>query len=193
MWHIWDMPAGWGIIRLSGKIGSERPTVRAALLNSAWLAALHLLRSPSRFATTALHCSFLPILETRQLHQYGQLDEDKLFEFAHSLKLEETTVALSILCTLPVDVAERALVDKSREAILVLARALDLSWPTTMALLFLGATNYRIITSDLDMMKGEFFRLNVDTSRRVLKTYQSRKEANIDDSSFGHLPQLHSR
>jgi uncharacterized protein (DUF2336 family) len=151
--------------------------------------------------TGAVHAKFGPATKNYfsakrtvgKLHQYGQLDEDKLFEFAHSLKLEETTVALSILCTLPVDVVERALVDKNREAILVLARALDLSWPTTMALLFLGATNYRIIASDLDMMKGEFFRLNVDTSRRVLKTYQSRKDASIDDSSFGRLPQLHSR
>ena len=52
-----------------------------------------------------------------KLHQYGQLDEDKLFEFAHSLKLEETTVALSLLCDLPVDVVERALFDKNREVI----------------------------------------------------------------------------
>jgi len=150
--------------------------------------------------TGAFHAKFGPATKNYfsakrtvgKLHQNGQLDEDKLFEFAHSLKLEETTVALSLLCILPVHVVERALVDKNREAILVLARALDLSWPTTMALLFLGATNYRIIASDLDRMKGEFFRLNVDTSKRVLKTYQSRKEASIDVSAFSRLPQLHS-
>jgi hypothetical protein len=100
---------------------------------------------------------------------------------------------LSILCTLPVHVVERALVDKNREVVLVLARALDLSWYTTMALLFLGAANYRITVSDLDMMKREFVRLNVNTSRQVLKTYQSRKDASTDDSSFGRLPQLHSQ
>jgi uncharacterized protein (DUF2336 family) len=150
--------------------------------------------------TGAFHAKFGPATKNYfsakravgKLHQNGQLDEDKLFEFAHSLKLEETTVALSLLCALPVHVVERALVDKNREAILVLARALDLSWPTTMALLFLGAANYRIMASDLDRMKGDFFRLNVDTSRRVLKTYQSRKEAGIDDTTFSRLPQLHS-
>jgi ABC-type spermidine/putrescine transport system permease subunit I len=62
-----------------------------------------------------------------KLHEYDQLDEDKLIEFAHSLKLAETTVALSLLCALPVDVVERALVAKNREVILVLARALDLT------------------------------------------------------------------
>ena len=128
-----------------------------------------------------------------KLQEYGQLDEDKLFEFAHSLKLEETTVALSLLCELPVDVVERALVDKNREVILVLARALDLSWPTTMALLFLGAANYRIIASDLDTMKREYDRLNVITSRQVLKAYQSRKGTSSDDSCFSRLPQLHNQ
>jgi uncharacterized protein (DUF2336 family) len=151
--------------------------------------------------TGAIHAKFGPATKNYfsakrtvgKLHEHGQLDEDKLFEFAHSLKLEETTVALSILCTLPVHVVERALVDKNREVVLVLARALDLSWYTTMALLFLGAANYRITVSDLDMMKREFVRLNVNTSRQVLKTYQSRKDASTDDSSFGRLPQLHSQ
>jgi uncharacterized protein (DUF2336 family) len=128
-----------------------------------------------------------------KLQECGQLDEDTLFEFAHSLKLEETTVALSLLCALPVDVVERALVDKNREVILVLARALDLSWPTTMALLFLGAANYRIIASDLDTMKREYDRLNVITSRQVLNAYQSRKGTSNDGSCFSRLPQLHNQ
>ena len=110
-----------------------------------------------------------------KLHQYGQLNEDQIFEFAHSLKFNETAVALSLLCVLPIDVVERSLVDKNREAILILAKALDLSWTTTMSVLFLGAANYRITAGDLDGMKREFFQLNVETSKRVLKVYQSRK------------------
>jgi uncharacterized protein (DUF2336 family) len=128
-----------------------------------------------------------------KIHERGQLDDDKLFEFAHSLKQEETTVALSLLCDLPLDVVERALLDKSREVILVLARALDLSWPTTMALLFLGSTNYRIIASDLDTMKRDFYRLNVKTSKQVLATYQARKDASSDDARFGRLLQLRAQ
>jgi uncharacterized protein (DUF2336 family) len=151
--------------------------------------------------TGALHARFGPATKNYfgakrtvgKLHQYGQLDEDKLFEFAHSLKLEETTVGLSMLCALPVNVVERALVDENKEVILVLARALDLSWTTTMSLLFLGATNYRIIASDLDKMKREFSRLNVDTSKKVLKTYQARKDAGTNIPGFRALPQLHAR
>jgi uncharacterized protein (DUF2336 family) len=127
-----------------------------------------------------------------KLRELGQLDEDKLFEFAHSLKLEETTVAMSLLCELPLDVVERALFDKNREVILMLARALDLSWPTTMALLFLGSANYRILASELDTMKRDFYRLNVKTSKQVLATYQARKDAGSDDARLGRQPRLHS-
>jgi uncharacterized protein (DUF2336 family) len=121
-----------------------------------------------------------------KLHHWGDLTEDKVVEFAHSLKFNETAVALSLLCSLPIDVVERALVDKNRESILILARALEFSWTTTMSLLFLGAPNYRISAGDLDGMKIDFFRLNNKTCLRVLSVYRSRKEAAAHDS--GTLP-----
>ena len=124
-----------------------------------------------------------------KLHQYGTLAEDQVFEFAHSLKFNETAVALSLLCALPIDVVERALINNNKEIILLLAKAMDFSWTTTMSLLFLGAPNYRITAGDLDGMKKEFVRLNVQTSKQVLKVYQSRREAATERGL--HLPQLH--
>jgi hypothetical protein len=44
-----------------------------------------------------------------------------------------------------------------------------------MALLFLGAPNYRITAGDLDRMKVDFVRLKLDTCLRVLAVYRSRK------------------
>jgi hypothetical protein len=90
------------------------------------------------------------------------------------------------LCSLPGDVIERALMDKNREMLLVLTKALGFSWATTMALLFLGAKDHRITAKDLDDMKGEFDRLNAETSRSVLKFYQTRKSAKAAD--FGTKP-----
>jgi hypothetical protein len=89
---------------------------------------------------------------------------------------------LSLLCALSIDVVERALVNNNREVILLLAKALDFSWTTTMSLLFLGAPNYRITAGDLEGMKGEFVKLNVGTSKQVLKVYQSRKGAAVERS-----------
>jgi len=68
---------------------------------------------------------------------------------------------------------------------------LGFSWETAMSLLFLGAPDHRILAQDLDEMKREFDRLNVETSRSVLRTYQSRKQAVAADSDDRRLPQLH--
>jgi len=127
-----------------------------------------------------------------KLHEQGGLNEEKLFELAYALKFDETAVALSLLCDLPIDVVERAVIDENKEIILILAKALDLSWTTTMSLLFLGAANFRITAGDLGRMKSDFARLNVETSKKVLKVFQSRKEEAADSSGLRHLPQLHS-
>ncbi len=111
-----------------------------------------------------------------KLRERGELTEDKVFEFAHSLKFNETAVALSLLCPLPINIVERALIEKDREPVLILAKSLDFSWPTTMALLFLGAPNCRITAGDLERLNLDFHRLNVKTCRGVIAVYRSRKE-----------------
>ena len=125
-------------------------------------------------------------------YQYGNLNEGSILECARAHKLEETTVGLSLLCSLPVDVVERALVDTNGELTLILAKALDFAWETAMALLFLGAKDQRIAAGDLDDMREEYARLNVETSRSVLSLYQSRKNAAAAESDQRHLPQLHA-
>ena len=110
-------------------------------------------------------------------HDSVNLGEAQILEYAQSRKLNEAIVALSLSCTLPVDVVERALLAPDKEALLILAKALDLSWTTTLALLFLGASDFRIAAKDLDAMKAEFARLDVETSKKVLEAYHSRKES----------------
>lgn len=126
-------------------------------------------------------------------HQYGNLNENSILEYARSHKIEETTVGLSLLCALPVDVVERALIDNNREMALILAKALNFAWETAMSLLFLGAKDHRISARDLEDMKEEYGRLNTDTSRSVLKFYQSRKDAAAAESDQRRLPQLHTQ
>lgn len=125
-------------------------------------------------------------------HQRGDLNESSILEYARSRKFEETTVGVSLLSSLPVDVVERALLDSSREMIMILAKALNFEWETTMSLLFLAAKDHRISALELDHMREEFSRLNTETSRAVLSFYKSRKNASAADSEQRHLPQLHT-
>ena len=123
-------------------------------------------------------------------HRLGNLNENSISIYARSHKLEEVTIGLSLLCALPSDVIERALHDKNREMLLILAKALDFSWATTMALLFLGAKDHRITAKDLNDLEAEFGRLNVETSRSVLQFYQSRKNAGGADPGTKRQPAL---
>jgi uncharacterized protein (DUF2336 family) len=108
-------------------------------------------------------------------HKSGNLNEASISTYARSHRLEEVTIGLSLLCALPNDVIERALFDKNRETLLILAKALNFSWATMMALLFLGAKDHRITASDLKRLETDYENLNIETSRSVLAFYQSRK------------------
>ena len=127
--------------------------------------------------TGAMHAKFGPASKdyfaakkvVTALHRIGNLGEKQVHDYAVAHKAEETTIALSLLCKLPIDVVERAVFDRNHETAMILAKALDLSWTTTMAILFLGAPNNQISASDLDEMSNEFAHLDVETSTSVLR------------------------
>jgi len=170
------------------KLARERPDIASQILSSV------------TDVTGALHSKFGPASKNyftakrvvARKHQYGNLTENSILEYARSRKVEETTVGLSLLCSLPVDVVERALIENNREMTLILAKALDFSWETTMSLLFLHAKDHRIAARDLDGMSEEFIRLNSQTCRSVLEFYRSRKSAAAAECEDRRLPQLHS-
>lgn len=114
-------------------------------------------------------------------HRLGNLNESSISNYARSHRLEEVMIGLALLCSLPSDVIERAVLDKNREMLLILCKAVDFSWDTTMALLFLGAKDHRITGNDLRDLENEYSRLNIETSRSVLAFYQSRKNGGAMD------------
>jgi uncharacterized protein (DUF2336 family) len=169
--HLFHQLIAKASAEVKHKLATERPDMESDVL-----------RTVSDVAR-AIHAQFGPNSKdyfsarrtVAKLHERGKLTEDKVFEFAYSLKFNETALALSLLCSVPIDIVERSLVDSNREPALILAKALGFSWGTTMALLFLGAPNYRITAGDLDRMKVDFVRLKLDTCLRVLAVYRSRK------------------
>jgi uncharacterized protein (DUF2336 family) len=123
-------------------------------------------------------------------HRLGNLNENSISIYARSHKIEEVTIGLSLLCSLPGDVIERALLDRNRETLLILAKALEFSWATTMALLFLGAKDHRITAQELKDLERDYGRINIETSRSVMKVYQSRKHAGDADAETKRHPAL---
>ena len=108
-------------------------------------------------------------------HRLGNLNEDSISGYARAHRVEEVTIGMSLLCALPNDMIERVLLDKNREMLLILCKALNFAWDTTMSLLFLGAKDHRITANDLRSFEYDYGRLNIETSRSVLAFCQSRK------------------
>ena len=125
-----------------------------------------------------------------EMSRTGELTDDAVRQFAKSRKFEEVTVALSLLCGLPVDVVERALLDDSREMVVIVAKAVNLSWATTQLLLSLCCDG-SMSPHDLDSARKNFSVLSVTTAKRVVDYYKLRREQRTAGSK--PLPQLHSR
>jgi hypothetical protein len=60
-----------------------------------------------------------------------------------------------------------------------------------MSLLFLGAKDHLITARELHDNERDFGRLKTETSRSVLKFYQSRKNNAGADPAQGRQPELH--
>ena len=117
------------------------------------------------------------LADVRSLHSLGQLDEARLQEFAREGNFDRTAVALSLMCDLPIGLIERALVQSEPEQLLVFAKAIDLSWETTKALLILQAGRGGVAKDRLNQCFASFFRLQPKTARTALQFYRHREQA----------------
>jgi uncharacterized protein (DUF2336 family) len=145
------------------KLERERPELTAAIQASVTKAGGQLY---SKF--TSGQESYLALKRAvTEAHKAGRLNEKSILTYALA------HIGLSLLCELPVEVVEQMLELNNRDMILVLSKALEFSWETAMALLFLGAENHRISAQELDDLKAEFKRADVRMSRGILEVYQS--------------------
>ena len=111
------------------------------------------------------------------LHKSNKLSEGKLASFARDGKFDETAVALSILCNLPIGLIERAFMQKWSEQLLVIAKALDLSWNTTKTILLLDSGVKDASAPELDECFRSFTRLQAETAKKALRFYRLREQA----------------
>ena len=168
------------------RLERERPTMLEQIQSTVTDVAGEL---QSKFGPVSRSYYVAKRVVTTQFRQ-GNLNEESISIYARSHKVDEVTIGLSLLCSLPGDVIERALLDRNRETLLLLAKSLEFSWATTMALLFLGAKDHRITAQELRDLERDYGRLNIETSRSVLKVYQSRKHSGDADDDTKRRPAL---
>ena len=111
------------------------------------------------------------------LHSAGKLDEAQLHSFANEGSFDKVTAAISLMCDLPIGGVERAFVQEQTDQILVLAKAIDLSWVTTVSLLMLQAGVNSSSRQQLDQSFASFCKLQSKTAQTALQFYRMREMA----------------
>jgi uncharacterized protein (DUF2336 family) len=158
---------------LRGRLEAADPR-RTALIRTAVAEAADAIQATAR-AGSHEHAQALD--HVRSLHSRGQLDEARLQGFAREGNFDRTAVALSLMCDLPIGLVERALVQSEPEQILVLAKAIDLSWETAKAVLILQAGRGGLPKERLNVWFASFFRLQPKTAQAALQFYRLRDNA----------------
>jgi hypothetical protein len=100
-----------------------------------------------------------------------------VLEFARAGQFDEATIAISILADLPIGVVERAVANRRTEQILVLAKAIGMSWDTTKAILLLQAGAKGSSTDEIEQCRGTYARLQPDTAKKAIQFYRLRERA----------------
>ena len=113
----------------------------------------------------------------QSLHVAGGLGEPQLAEFSGAGKFDETVVALSIMCDLPISLIERAFVPDQPDQIIVIAKAIGLSWATTKAIVLLQAGTKSGSTHKFDQHFETFTRLKAETAKKAIQFYRLRERA----------------
>jgi len=110
------------------------------------------------------------------LHQSGQLNDSRLGAFAQAGQFEETTAALALMCNLPLQFVERAMIQEHSETVLILAKVIGLSWSTVKAILLLRAAKRIIPADELANTLAQFERLKPATANEIVRFYRIREQ-----------------
>jgi uncharacterized protein (DUF2336 family) len=110
----------------------------------------------------------------RSLHEARGLDEKKVESFAKGGKLEETTVALAVLSDMPLAFVERTMTAIRPETLLVLTKAIGLSWSCVKAILLLRAGSAGLSPKDIEQCLASFERLKRATAQDLMRFHRLR-------------------
>jgi uncharacterized protein (DUF2336 family) len=112
------------------------------------------------------------------LQQSGRLDEGALAAFAKSGAYAEITAALAVMSDLPLQFVERAMTRDRSETLVVLAKAIGLSWSTVNEILLLRAKKGFLAPGEIVPRLARFERLQSATAQEIIRLHRTRAQAN---------------
>jgi uncharacterized protein (DUF2336 family) len=109
------------------------------------------------------------------LQQNGRLGEPELAEFAKDRKFEETVAALSLLCGVPIETADRLMLGDRPDPILILCKAAGYSWTTARSIIMARPSAKGTSAPALEAAFANFEKLSPSTAQRVVRFWQVRQ------------------
>jgi uncharacterized protein (DUF2336 family) len=111
------------------------------------------------------------------------VSEASLHAPAHAQDFARTAIALAKLGPFPVDLVERALLDKGEDMTLILAKAAGCSWTTAKELLLMHAAERDLQPDDLTRFFDRYKKLPRDTARNIINFYQQRIKVQSEEAA----------
>jgi uncharacterized protein (DUF2336 family) len=108
----------------------------------------------------------------REMQQDDKLGEPELAAFAKAQKFEETVAALSVLCGVPIETADRLMAGDRPDPILILCKAAGYSWPTVRAIIMSRPSGKGSSAASVDAAFVNFEKLSPSTAQRVVRFWQ---------------------
>jgi uncharacterized protein (DUF2336 family) len=109
------------------------------------------------------------------LHRASQLNETAVVSFCREGKFEHTVAALAALAKVPIEIVDRLISGERADSVLILCKALDLSWATVKAIIMARPDGSGTSSYALDTALENYGKLSPSTAHRVVRFWQVRK------------------
>jgi uncharacterized protein (DUF2336 family) len=104
----------------------------------------------------------------------GPLDDKRMEAIAKAGRVGEIVAALAAMCDLPVEFIQRAMKQERAEMILIVAKAIALSWTTVMAILVARAGNRQVSGGEIAQCLASYERLKATTAQEIVRFHRLR-------------------
>ena len=112
------------------------------------------------------------------LQRSGGLDEGVLATFAKRGAYAEVVCALAVMCDLSLHFVERAMSRDRSETLVVITKAIGLSWSTVNEIMVLRAKKGFLAQGEIVQRQVRFDRLKSGTAKEILRPLRARAQAN---------------
>ena len=154
------------------KLEAAHPMQKAEIQRAVTEAAGHV----EQRMTSTLFDYTVAMAQVEALKRAGRLDEAALAGFAKAGAYNELTAALALMCNLPLQFIERAMTRDRSETLVVLAKAIGLSWSTVNEILLLRAKRGFLAQGEIVQRLARFDRLQSSTAQEIMRLHRTRAQ-----------------